>query len=1158
MQNKTRIRITVGAVAGFIISAIVGSIINISPASAAPESGLDKLYDYALYNGIYNCYVNGDMKSEVTISSFRAAKIGALVTNGGEVYLPVGINDANVSPIPCSSAIAKAAQPAPAPTASVAEINDYLVNLGYEREKLESLGECFTLTYKRDSGGIHEIKICAPELSDDDDPKILSDRLQVTYHTTDYADPNKHHPDHPASKEVVEIEVNKPNKVKIDCALMNPVSVGGCSTFEFDENTSWKDLTSKIYGDIYEHARNKNYFILQPAPNYGIAGEENAKYTLNLDNVTSNNSSSAAVRAMGYLSGGKYKYHTNVRFNAEDWATLYQYYLETFFRMESYGCDLSEDNVKLAEAAGYIKARVYSSTAGGYTTCYVKATDHVGDKVPGINGQRYFDGTPISFEEIINKLNDYRGNGVGEGAGIGNLVGVDGEHAGDPVDGTTSDLEACFKGASSLGWIVCPVALAVGQTTQGMYEFTKQSFLEVNKDDVSAESNSGTYQAWTEFRNFTNIVFIIMLLIIILSQVTGIGVSNYGIKKTLPTLIMVAILVNVSFYLCQLAIDVSNIVGGTLDNLFEGIASKVVGNGQFDFGSIMTGLIGTLGTGALLGVGALAAFHFGEFLVLPLILAFISAMIGIIVYFVLLGARQAGIIILVTLSPLAIICYALPNTKKFFDQWKRMFVALLMVYPICSILIGGGKLASSILLRNGNNNFFFNLVAILLQSVPFFFVPTLIKGSFAAMGNIGAKISQFGNRMGGNLRQLVTKTDLYQDTDKRLRMHNAKRGVDRIDAGRDLRSRLGLTGAARRRRQRLVSQYSAIDMEDIKAEHGGDGTLDSTKRDQAIANLQQSEYESDIKGQMSILQTTGVANRQKDLENEHLDALNALRTNPDDRAAQIRLLAAQRLLAKNDKGRQAINRNISQAELDASTQTGDAQAASRRALEFAGRDMFDIAGSELKSKYRGMHDHFQDLAAGDWDSLGQNTIAPLTDSNGNITGYSNSAYDYKGIPKLSAAKLAGTDDSTRTNYIHGLRNGKIQGDDARRLEATAQDVIDNREKLDASSEVITDMQKILNAKYAMYSGQGDLSQIRSLQAVNSNDVARFRDAGDAEYSRILTGMQRGEIATDDRRGLMFLATATLRDRTRPISNDTRQRLQAIVDEGRRIRVPHNP
>ena len=102
------------------------------------------------------------------------------------------------------------------------------------------------------------------------------------------------------------------------------------------------------------------------------------------------------------------------------------------------------------------------------------------------------------------------------------------------------------------------------------------------------------------------------------------------------------------------------------------------------------------------------------------------------------------------------------------------------------------------------------------------------------------------------------------------------------------------------------------------------------------------------------------------------------------------------------------------------------------------------------------------------------------------------------------------------------------------------------------------MQKILNAKYAIHSGQGDLSKISSIQAVNSNDVARFRDAGDAEYGRILAGMQRGEIAADDRQGLMFLAQATLRDRTRPINQETQKRLQEIVNEGRKIRVPHHP
>lgn len=1154
MQNKTRIRITVGAVAGFIISAIVGSIINISPASAAPESGLDRLYDYALYNGIYDCYVNGNMKAEVTLNQYRSQQILS-ITGGMGNPLPTGLNGANGDKVACSQLIQTAADryiggiPSTANTATNNQaISDFLTHMGYiapQGSQDSKACASFHAVHKNDASITHEIQLCAAEVVDG---KILSDKLDVSYYTSTGGGRY-------SNAKVLADLILEPNKVKIDCNPDWGISNGGCGqVIEFDQNTEWKKLVADIYGDIFNRSHKGNY-VLQKDIEYTNDPDSSTTYALDTSNMGSNSSSSAAVRAIDYLSGGKYKYHTNVRFNAADRATLYQYYLENYFKIESYGCNLDSDTTALAKAAGFIAARIYSKDVGAYAECYIRPTQHVGGSVPSINAQRYFDGTPMTFDDLIAKLNEYKGGEFVEGSDIGNI----GDSASEGTTGSTdSDLEACFKGASSLGWIVCPVALAVGQTTQGMYEFTKQSFLEVNKDDVSAESNSGTYQAWTEFRNFTNIVFIIMLLIIILSQVTGIGVSNYGIKKTLPTLIMVAILVNVSFYLCQLAIDVSNIVGGTLDNLFEGIASKVVGNGQFDFGSIMTGLIGTLGTGALLGVGALAAFHFGEFLVLPLILAFISAMIGIIAYFVLLGARQAGIIILVTLSPLAIICYALPNTKKFFDQWKRMFVALLMVYPICSILIGGGKLASSILLRNGNNNFFFNLVAILLQSVPFFFVPTLIKGSFAAMGNIGAKISQFGNRMGGNLRQLVTKTDLYQDTDKRLRMHNAKRGVDRIDAGRDLRSRLGLTGAARRRRQRLVSQYSAIDMEDIKAEHGGDGTLDSTKRDQAIANLQQSEYESDIKGQMSILQTTGVANRQKDLENEHLDALNALRTNPDDRAAQIRLLAAQRLLAKNDKGRQAINRNISQAELDTSTQTGDAQAASRRALEFAGRDMFDIAGSELKSKYRGMHDHFQDLAAGDWASLSQNQITPVTDDNGNVTGYSNSKYDYRGISSLSAARLAASDDNTRANYIRAVRDGKLKEDEFRKLESTARDVIDNKEKLDVKNDVVTDMQKILNAKYAIHSGQGDLSKISSIQAVNSNDVARFRDAGDAEYGRILAGMQRGEIAADDRRGLMFLAQATLRDRTRPINQETQKRLQEIVNEGRKIRVPHHP
>ena len=65
-------------------------------------------------------------------------------------------------------------------------------------------------------------------------------------------------------------------------------------------------------------------------------------------------------------------------------------------------------------------------------------------------------------------------------------------------------------------------------------------------------------------RDFANIIFIIGFLIIVFSQLTSFGVSNYGIKRLLPKIIIAAILVNVSFYICAIAVDLSNILGNSL------------------------------------------------------------------------------------------------------------------------------------------------------------------------------------------------------------------------------------------------------------------------------------------------------------------------------------------------------------------------------------------------------------------------------------------------------------------------------------------------------------------------------------------------------------------------------------------------------------------
>ena len=77
-----------------------------------------------------------------------------------------------------------------------------------------------------------------------------------------------------------------------------------------------------------------------------------------------------------------------------------------------------------------------------------------------------------------------------------------------------------------------------------------------------------TRDAWTTFQTIANVVFIILLLFVIFSQLTGVGIDNYGIKRILPKLIVVAILVNLSYLICVVCVDLSNILGSSLKGLF--------------------------------------------------------------------------------------------------------------------------------------------------------------------------------------------------------------------------------------------------------------------------------------------------------------------------------------------------------------------------------------------------------------------------------------------------------------------------------------------------------------------------------------------------------------------------------------------------------------
>ena len=304
----------------------------------------------------------------------------------------------------------------------------------------------------------------------------------------------------------------------------------------------------------------------------------------------------------------------------------------------------------------------------------------------------------------------------------------------DPEDGGPDSSPTCFDGGGALGWILCPAIEALGDVVAKVYDSIIQPFLRIDihlfdRDDVGG---ANTYKAWQSFQTIANIVFIILFMLVIFSQLTGIGIDNYGIKKILPKLIVAAILINLSYIICQLAVEISNILGYGLKQLFDHVDVSVntVAGVHVDetTGTLVVLIVGVIVTGAILSGGM--AF------ILPVLLALLSAFIAIMFVFILLGVRQAGVVLLVVISPLAFACYMMPNTKKLFDRWLKMFQGLLLLFPICGLLIGGGNLASRILLSVNTDSFLIAIIAMLLNVIPFFFIPTLLRASFAAMGNL--------------------------------------------------------------------------------------------------------------------------------------------------------------------------------------------------------------------------------------------------------------------------------------------------------------------------------------------------------------------------------------------------------------------------------------
>jgi hypothetical protein len=274
---------------------------------------------------------------------------------------------------------------------------------------------------------------------------------------------------------------------------------------------------------------------------------------------------------------------------------------------------------------------------------------------------------------------------------IGGIANMPKDATGNPVttpvdtggggnEGDKIDERACKAGA--IGWLVCPIVIAIQGAINTLRD-AMQAFLTVNPLPIGS---GPIYDSWNNIRNLSNIAFVLAFFAIIFSQATSIGISNYGIKRLLPRLVLIAIATNISYFVCSLLIDVFNILGSGITSLFAAVnngeagGTDATGAGIFSAG-LVVGLTWALATGAIVEI-------------FPLIIA---AFFAFLITFLVLVLRQILIIFLIVVSPLAFVAGLLPGTQNWFRRWFDLFSTLLIMYPLIMGLFAAARLATAIL-----------------------------------------------------------------------------------------------------------------------------------------------------------------------------------------------------------------------------------------------------------------------------------------------------------------------------------------------------------------------------------------------------------------------------------------------------------------------------
>jgi len=172
------------------------------------------------------------------------------------------------------------------------------------------------------------------------------------------------------------------------------------------------------------------------------------------------------------------------------------------------------------------------------------------------------------------------------------------------------------------------------------------------------------------------------------------NLESYVIKKSLPRLVAAAVLIQFSFLICALLIDIGNVLGEGIAGFIQTVTK---GAGAASSGGGVDGLVNALQVvlGGVLALVLVKSF-IGQAAVVLIVTVAIAILFAVLSVLATLALRKLILTLLIVISPLAFLAMVLPSTEKFFQLWWKNFLRLIMMYPIIILLFAAAPLARTL------------------------------------------------------------------------------------------------------------------------------------------------------------------------------------------------------------------------------------------------------------------------------------------------------------------------------------------------------------------------------------------------------------------------------------------------------------------------------